>query len=114
MKIENWSLKICLAMLLLFFLLPSVTHAANRYWVGAYAGCDATWADTDCWSATSGGAGAAGVPTSADDVFFDGVGDGASSGKFPCSSCYSGTEIYKYILACVETGDRNGNKSLVE
>lgn len=42
---------------------------ANRYWRGG-AG---TWnaANTTNWSATSGGAGGASVPTSADDVFFD-------------------------------------------
>ena len=60
----------------LLLILPSVSEAANRYWVGAAVGCDGTWADTDCWAATSNGAGAAGVPTNADDVFFDGVGNG--------------------------------------
>lgn len=47
---------------------------ANRYWVGGTA----TWtsvaldpAAASRWSATSGGAGGAGVPTNADDVFFD-------------------------------------------
>lgn len=42
---------------------------ADRYWVGGTATWDAT-AGTK-WSATSGGAGGASVPTSADDVFFD-------------------------------------------
>lgn len=65
--------------LLLFFFLPSMASAANRYWVGAVAGCDGTWADADCWAATSNGAGGAGVPGAADDVFFDGVGNGASN-----------------------------------
>ena len=45
----------------------------NRYWVGGTANWDNT-AGTK-WSATSGGAGGASVPTTADDVFFD-----ASSG----------------------------------
>ena len=42
---------------------------ADRYWVGG-AG---TWntINTTNWSATSGGAGGASVPTTADDVFFD-------------------------------------------
>lgn len=65
-----------------WFLLLFVSQfcfSANRYWVGAAAGCNGTWADTDCWSATSNGAGAAGVPGAADDVFFDGVGNGASN-----------------------------------
>lgn len=41
---------------------------SNRYWVGGTGSWDAT---TTNWSATSGGAGGASVPTSADDVFFD-------------------------------------------
>jgi hypothetical protein len=47
---------------------------ADRYWVGGTANWDGT-AGTK-WSATSGGAGGASVPTSADNVFFD-----ASSGS---------------------------------
>ena len=42
---------------------------ANRYWVGGTDSWDGT-AGTK-WSATSGGAGGASVPTTADDVFFD-------------------------------------------
>ena len=41
---------------------------ASRYWVGGTGNWDAT---TTHWSATSGGAGGASVPTSADDVFFN-------------------------------------------
>lgn len=43
---------------------------ANRFWVGGTATWDGT-AGTK-WATTSGGAGGASVPTSADDVFFDG------------------------------------------
>jgi len=43
---------------------------ANRYWVGGTATWDAT-AGTK-WSTTSGGSGGASVPTSIDNVFFDG------------------------------------------
>jgi hypothetical protein len=42
---------------------------ADRYWVGGTASWDAT-AGTK-WATTSGGAGGAAVPTSADNVFFD-------------------------------------------
>lgn len=42
---------------------------ADRYWVGGTATWDST--TTANWSATSGGAGGASVPTSADNVFFD-------------------------------------------
>jgi hypothetical protein len=45
---------------------------ANRYWVGGTG----TWNTTSTtnWSATSGGAGGASVPTAADSVFFDQAG----------------------------------------
>lgn len=42
---------------------------ADRYWVGGTGVWDAT--TTTNWSATSGGAGGASAPTSADNVFFD-------------------------------------------
>ena len=42
---------------------------ADRYWVGGTATWDATVGTK--WSTTSGGAGGASVPTSADNVFFD-------------------------------------------
>ncbi len=47
---------------------------ADRYWVGGTANWDGT-AGTK-WSTTSGGAGGASVPTSADDVFFDAASTG--------------------------------------
>lgn len=43
---------------------------ASRYWVGTTT----SWNTSSNWSATSGGAGGAGVPTSSDDVIFDGNG----------------------------------------
>lgn len=42
---------------------------AARYWVGG----SGTWTSTLKWSATSGGATGASVPTAADDVYFDGA-----------------------------------------
>lgn len=42
---------------------------ANRFWVGGTGNWDA--ATTTHWSATSGGAGGASVPTSSDNVTFD-------------------------------------------
>jgi fibronectin-binding autotransporter adhesin len=47
---------------------------ADRYWVGGTANWDAT-AGTK-WATTSGGAGGASVPTSADDVFFTNLSTG--------------------------------------
>jgi hypothetical protein len=40
---------------------------ASRYWVGGTG----TWDQTAHWSATSGGAGGASVPTLSDDVIFN-------------------------------------------
>lgn len=51
---------------------------ASRYWVGGTAAWDGT-AGTK-WATTSGGAGGAAEPTSADDVFFD-----AASGAITCT-----------------------------
>ena len=47
---------------------------ADRYWVGGTASWDATVGTK--WATTSGGAGGASVPTSADDVFFSALSTG--------------------------------------
>ena len=49
---------------------------ANRFWVNGGSG---QWNNTNNWSATSGGASGASVPTSADDVFFDALGNTSST-----------------------------------
>lgn len=51
-----------------------------RYWVGGTANWDA--ATTTNWSATSGGAGGATVPTISDDVYFDLHGNEASDAAY--------------------------------
>ncbi|NTW32265.1 MAG: hypothetical protein HGB12_06530, partial [Bacteroidetes bacterium] len=53
--------------------------ATNRYWVGG--GSSSNWNATSPtnWSASSGGANNASIPTAADDVFFTGAGGGASN-----------------------------------
>src|SRR5260221_262191 len=48
---------------------------AGLHWVGTGGGNGRFWDKTANWSLTSGGAGGAGVPTAADDVFIDGGGD---------------------------------------
>lgn len=51
-----------------------ILHNASRYWVGG--GSSTAWnatANTN-WASTSGGVNNASVPTSVDDVFFDGAG----------------------------------------
>lgn len=58
--------------LLLSFLSSSLSSlGASRYWVATTSG---NWNSTSNWSATSGGSSGASVPTSADDVIFNGVG----------------------------------------
>lgn len=49
---------------------------ADRYWVGGTGSWDAS--DTTHWSASSGGASGASVPTSSDNVFFNSASNGAS------------------------------------
>jgi hypothetical protein len=69
---------------------------ADRYWVGGTATWDGT-AGTK-WSATSGGAGGASVPTTADDVFFNAsstgtvtIGTGNSGAKSINCTGFTGT-----------------------
>lgn len=60
---------------------------ANRYWVGGTASWDGT-AGTK-WALTSGGTGGEAVPTTADDVFFDGSSTGTitvAAGNTGCKS----------------------------
>jgi hypothetical protein len=56
-----------------------IVHNASRFWVGG--GSNANWNATSNtnWSGTSGGAGNASVPTSTDDVTFDGAGASGNS-----------------------------------
>jgi hypothetical protein len=51
------------------FAMPAHAFAASRFWVGGTGTWDTT--TTTHWSATSGGAGGASVPTATDDVTFD-------------------------------------------
>lgn len=48
---------------------------ADRFWVGGTG----NWNDTARWSTTSGGAGGASVPTSADNTYFDGNSDSGAA-----------------------------------
>ena len=63
---------------------------ADRYWVGGTASWDGTAGVK--WSTTSGGAGGASVPTSADDVFFD----AASTGTCTISSGNTGAKSINF------------------
>lgn len=74
-----------------------MSEAANRFWIGAAVNCNGTWADTDCWSATSNGASVGAIPTSADDVFFDGVGNGASNSTLGASITINSLDMTGYV-----------------
>ena len=59
---------------------------ANRYWVtGGSGNWNAT--DTNNWSATSGGASGASVPTSSDDVFFDAASGAGTATVTATANC---------------------------
>lgn len=76
---------------------------ANRYWVGGNNTWDATAGAK--WSATSGGAGGASAPTSADDVFFD-----AASGVGPVT--INGTRVCKSLTCAGFTGTLTGSATM--
>jgi len=76
---------------------------ANRFWVGGSATWDGTVGTK--WSLTSGGIGGQAVPTSADDVFFDGA-----SGAVTCT--VSGTRSAKSINCTGFTGTLTGTGAL--
>jgi len=73
------SLSILCLLIILFsivsvFLVPPapVYAASDLYWVHTLGGSGTgSWSNTSCWSATSGGAGGAGVPNSTVNVHFD-------------------------------------------
>jgi hypothetical protein len=70
---------------------------ADRFWVGGSANWDA---NTGRWSATSGGAGGATVPTTSDDVYFD-----ANSGAI--TATLSGARSCKNLIFTGFTGTFN-------
>lgn len=81
--------KIAISFLLLWLLVCDAA-AANRFWVGG--GSSENWSATapTNWSAASGGSNNASVPGSGDDVFFDGVGTGASNSTLDIAfTCHS-------------------------
>lgn len=73
---------------------------ADRYWVGG-AG---TWnsSDTTHWSASSGGASGASVPTAADNVFFDSASN-ATAYAVTLGSNFVGTASFSTITALTST-----------
>ena len=53
--------------LLLFAFISTASISANKYWIGGTG----NWSDANHWSASSGGASCACVPTATDNVYFD-------------------------------------------
>src|SRR5947209_837489 len=56
------------AFLLPFLLITTIVSGQTRFWVGPNNG---NWNNSANWSATSGGAGGAGVPGASNDVIFN-------------------------------------------
>ncbi len=72
-------------------------HNASRYWVGG--GSTANWSATGNtnWSATSNGSNNASVPTTTTDVFFDGVGGGASDSTLSADITIRSLDMTGYL-----------------
>lgn len=81
----------------LFSSLAFDANAASRFWVGGTGTWDAV--TTTNWSATNGGGGGASVPTSADDVTFNG-----SSGGGTVTVNFGGTVSVKTLTMGAFTG----------
>jgi hypothetical protein len=82
---------------------------ANIYWVGGTGTWDAT--TTTNWSLTSGGAGGAGVPTTADDVIIDtnsGTGSVSGAGNNACRNLTI-TATQALLLNSGTLNNLNGN-----
>ena len=71
-----------------------------RYWVGA--GGNSEWTDTNNWSATDGGGGGAGVPTSSDDVTMN-----ANNGGMDCFT--SGADVVCKTLTLTAAWNKTFN-----
>jgi hypothetical protein len=81
----------------LFFGLSATAQACTRYWVGG--GLTAAWNATGNtnWSLTSGGANNAAVPTTTDDVCFDGVGGGNSPSTLSAAITIQSLDMTGYV-----------------
>ncbi|HTB25348.1 MAG TPA: T9SS type A sorting domain-containing protein [Puia sp.] len=87
--------KICAGVLLILSLFFCQHLQAARFWIAATS---SNWNNTANWSATSGGAGGATVPSIGDDVNFDGLGlgnctidIGVSVRSIAVAAAYTGT-----------------------
>jgi hypothetical protein len=83
-----------------FFAFSTDTFAANRYWVGSTDG--ANFNSSANWSTTSGGAGGASVPGSADVAIFD-TGKLTNS-ALSSSVTLSGLQLFTGYTKTLSTG----------
>lgn len=85
-----------LFILISFFILTPEVFAANRYWVGG--GSSANWNATGPtnWGSASNTQDNASVPGASDDVFFDGVGTGASNSTLSASITINSLDMTGY------------------
>lgn len=89
-------------LLIFLFLIFHVSNIfAATYFPAAGSG-SCNWSSTTCWSTTQGGAGSAGVPTSADTVMFEGV-SGTNVFNIALDSSTFGTDACK-ILDMITVG----------
>lgn len=86
---------------------------ADRYWVAG----SANWDLTSSWSATSGGASGASVPTSADNVFFDRVATytvtTTASGNTYCNNFTVSAGVVTFSLGGAASLNISGNFSVI-
>jgi len=84
--------------------IPKKAFAASFYWKGGAAGDANNWSNADNWSATSGGAGGAGVPGAGDAVIFN-----AATSAVNCSLT-SSVEVGS--ITNINTGGYNGTLAI--
>lgn len=86
---------------------------ADRYWVAG----SANWDLTSSWSATSGGASGASVPTSADNVFFNRVAtytvSTTASGNTYCNNFTVSAGVVTFSLGGAASLNISGNFSVI-
>jgi len=125
MKLEYKSSKILLTFFFIAFfvvILPNVSEAANRYWVGG--GSSVNWNATvpTNWGTASNTQDDASVPGAGDDVFFDGVGTGASNSTLSASITVNSLDMTGYantlthntaVTVTIDSQNVNGDSLLM-
>lgn len=92
---------------------------ASRYWVPLLGSGTGDWSNTGHWSTTSGGAGGASIPTSADNVFFDANSFTANNQTVGVDNFYSLNNLsftgvsYGIMVSGANTLNVNGDVTLV-